>query len=168
MVASLAGGTPLICEVPYGQGKVLAIGSGLSKNESDWALSPAFLVFWRELLNSCAKNDLLTKLSIELEAPIPSELKTESLPDSGKSGNYKVSISETPYILSINPPAQESDTMQIAQNYPWKDLINSEKKLEKKSEFIPGDSTESYWKILLILALFCAAAELLIANRTAL
>ena len=184
-IASFSDGTPAIAEMKLGKGRLIIIDSEVDKKHTDWFLSPSFLPFWREVLNYAQKKETnkqkltvgmravkipgiqkLTNLDSNKEVPLTNNLFTPL-----KCGNYSATINSGNKIISVNVPPPESDPRIIDNTFDWKKLISPDRKLKNSvvnTAGLPYDQGKSFWRYLLLIALFAAFAELLLANRTAL
>ena len=70
---------------------------------------------------------------------------------------------------SVNVPTEESDPLQLADDYPYERLVSLDalKPDKKKVAAEIPEEERSYWWIVLVAAMGFLLMELLLSNRTA-
>ena len=176
VIAAYKDGPPAIFELPVGKGRLMIVATQLDRSSTDWAASPSFLPFWRELLATCRKNtkdsesfELKTGFTTTLKAPDGSAISTD------KPCCVKVSVEGHELYASVNTAPEESNPALLPTSFDFAKLVRTteepspaQQKPELKQATLVAEKGTPLWKPFLLIALLLLLSEMILANRTAL
>lgn len=182
VLARFSNGSPALAELSVEQGRILLFSAGMDREQTDWPTHASFLPLWRETLDYLQTGtplptdhstsahplhvtDLKTARNFTTKQPIP--LMDGCLPVRS-AGNVLLFTDTEARLISINPPAEESDPAPWPERPDWQQLVSTESPTERPELLQPIDEASALWYPLLLIATLAALGELALANRTVL
>ncbi len=183
VLAHFDSGQPAIAELPVDDGRLIIVGTAISREATDWPINASFLPLWRELL-AYANQDQQTQSTFTVSASalnipkitqvrnmhtgeiVPLQAK-RFIPD--QPGAYLVQHAGEDTAIAVNVPSEESDPLPLADDFPYQRLVSKEPPSEQDASVLTtAQQSKSFWWMLLSTALVMMLAEIILANRTSL
>ena len=183
VVLSYDHGHPAMAEIPVGKGRLIVLATEMSRDATDWPVAPSFLPVLRELMAYAVEHNAALDDVAVSGHPLPlGEIERVQNMATGETvalqrgafvprqpGAYLIDAAGGPRAIAVNVPTEESDPLQLADDYPYQRLVSLdalEPDEKKVAAEIPEDE-RSYWWIVLVAAMGFLMLELLLSNRTA-
>ena len=181
IIAAFSDRLPALMEVPRGKGKLFVLAVPPDRDHTNWQTFANFLPFWRELiLQANRKSTIQTEFTADGSPhPLPGEVASPETEIISDGRTFRLN---TPgcylcgkLLYTINPPAKESDTTPLPENFDPSTLLNpqaaqilNQNTAGKTGILKAAAGKHSPWRLILLTALLCFLAELGLANRTVL